>query len=61
LRADPLPHVSVAVHGIGHHGGKTRGADSLQSQQRLAGPAERLGDDEVHTRFGRPFHLFGER
>ena len=35
--------------------------DRLEGEQRLAGPAERLGDDEVHAGLGGPADLLLER
>ncbi len=59
-RAGHVAHGAFPVNGEGHQRGKTSGPDGLQGQQRLAGPAEGLGDDEVHAGLGRPAHLLLE-
>jgi hypothetical protein len=61
LRAAPVAHHAVPVHGEGHHRRQARGPDRLQGEQRFTQPAERLGDDEVCPSLGGPGHLLVER
>jgi hypothetical protein len=49
------------VHRECHHRGQPGRLDGLKPQHGLAGPAERLGDDEVHARLSRPADLLVER